>query len=1167
MLLSNIQFTYLKNGTWNTFSNAVESTIDGIQIQTPSNNSFYLKYRTWNEGKSTWYSKVDSNTSDYAGAPNRPVQRLQIQVYKNDGTKLTEKIVVMYRARVSGRWLPWVSNAEPEWMQSVHSKYNLGGTIDTESYFAGNAGQNIDGLKIRVYEEAMLGDFTGGEISASMQYMVGSLDNWQSFDNGVYAEQIDGIKIQTGTEKGYYLQYRSKNEGKSNWCSYVKSTGTAYNDYAGLPGKPIQLLEINAYKNDGTKLSSGVIVMYRVSVAGRWLPWVSNTDAQWMQNMQNKYSLDGTLSPNSTYAGNAGQNIDGIEIHVYEDASGNAGLGNFSGIEEIISCAYMANNGEWNAFEKSATASEIDGITIGTDLDDSYYFMYKSWNEGNNAFYPEVSSLNSLENNYTGHAGKPIQLLSIQAYNQDGTRLRSGVVVMYRVRIAGRWLPWVSNADPEWMRSVQKQFGLDGTLDTKSTYAGNKGQNIDGVEIRVFRGETDYHPVGSLPGSESNATFEYMTDSLSNWNVFSNIVTNDHIDGIKIRTDSSKPYYISYRSWNSGKSNYYPYVDSRGTAYNDYAGYPGKPIQLLNIYVYRKNDGVKIKSGVVVMYRVRIAGRWLPWVSNADPEWMRSVQEKYDLGGTLDTKSTYAGNKGQNIDGVEIHIYEESNTDGGTITPVGNYKIIQNVPFISQLPKYPTGCESVSTVMALNYAGVNIAVDDFIDKYLEKGNRNSFDPNICFGGNPYSKSGYGCYSPVIKKALDNILYDSLLYAKEVQGKSISYLCSEYIDRDIPVIFWATQHMEKPRNGTKIPYNNKYIQWISPMHCLLLVGYDDTHYIFHDPQEHAKTFYSKESVEAAYKGLFMQAIVISNRIKELDRLDRQQLTKTYYFTKQIGESNLHSSDFNDYNALACLQLLYTYYFDKQDYEKTDFLYDEMINIRKLNPSYKTIYTDFIDSSGEFDLGYKYYAKGRKTTKINYTRTIYFSKDRIREMHQADDWMVFMTSLIPKYGTYLSLILDASIKESQNETVELSSLIISGGFSAVSDFSKSLIENKWKASKYVFSAISTLWGFSKTAYDTSGENRETYVRDGITVQDGDSYVDVSLHYDLGVERHDFSFYFRNGNPYVTSLPQYTVRWDTDSQSKAVAKKKVATYSADGYVPSEKHAPRGQYWPLNE
>ena len=68
---------------------------------------------------------------------------------------------------------------------------------------------------------------------------------------------------------------------------------------------------------------------------------------------------------------------------------------------------------------------------------------------------------------------------------------------------------------------------------------------------------------------------------------------------------------------------------------------------------------------------------------NANPEWMVSVQEKYDLGGTLDTKSTYAGNKGQNINGVEIHIFEENGTDGGAITPVGHYKIIPNVPFIS----------------------------------------------------------------------------------------------------------------------------------------------------------------------------------------------------------------------------------------------------------------------------------------------------------------------------------------------------------------------------------------------------------------------------------------------------------------------------------------------------
>ena len=866
MLVSNIQCTYLKNGAWNTFTNSMQSSMDGIKLQTHASSPYYLQYRTWNEGKTAWYSRVNSNVDDYAGAPNRPVQRLQIQVYQNDGTKLTEKVVVMYRARVAGRWLPWVSNADPEWMRSVHSKYNLGGTIDTDSYYAGNAGENMDGIEIRIYEEGILGDFTGGEVgTSSLQYMVGSLDNWTAFENGVYAEQIDGIKIQTNTAKGYYLQYRSWNEGKTDWYSFVKSTGTAYNDYAGIPGKPIQLLEIQAYKNDGTRLRSGVIVMYRVSVAGRWLPWVSNADAEWMRDIQNKHSLGGSLSVNSTYAGNKGQNIDGVEIHIFEDDSGNAGAGNFTGVEEVISASYMCNNlSNWEPFERAVTAAQIDGIHLGTDADEPYYFMYKSWNEGNDHFYPEVNSLYSGDNNYAGYPGKPIQLLSIQAYNQDGTRLRAGVVVMYRVRVAGRWLPWVSNADAEWMQSVQKQYGLDGTLDTKSTYAGNKGQNIDGVEIRVFQGETDYQPVGPLPGAESSATLQYMTDSLSNWTSFTGTALYDHIDGIKIQTDPSKPYYLSYRSWNATKSNYYPYVDSRGTAYNDYAGYPGKPIQLLNIYAYA-NDGTKLKSGVVIMYRVHVDNRWLPWVSNANPEWMVSVQEKYDLGGMLDTKSTYAGNKGQNINGVEIHIFEENGTDGGTITPVGHYKIIPNVPFISQVFKYPTGCESVSTVMALNYAGINISVDTFIDDYLDKKLSGvPFDPDFEFGGNPRSTRGYGCYAPVIKTALDKILINDTHYAKAMRGQSIESLCSDYIDKNIPVIFWATQSMAAPRKGNKWTCSNlKQIQWISPMHCLLLVGYDDTHYIFNDPLEHALTYYSKESVQRAYDGLFQQAVVILN----------------------------------------------------------------------------------------------------------------------------------------------------------------------------------------------------------------------------------------------------------------------------------------------------------------
>ncbi len=154
----------------------------------------------------------------------------------------------------------------------------------------------------------------------------------------------------------------------------------------------------------------------------------------------------------------------------------------------------------------------------------------------------------------------------------------------------------------------------------------------------------------------------------------------------------------------------------------------------------------------------------------------------------------------------------------------------------------------------------------------------------------------------------------------------------------------------------------------------------------------------------------------------------------------------------------------------------------------------------------------------------------------------------------------------IADEQNQEASIASEIIQGGISVVKDVLFGQLVKALKIPEFAYSALSALYDFCNTAYDTAGETRETYVRDGVTLQDGDSYVEVSLEYDMGVERHDFRFYFRNGYPYVTNLPQYTVRWDTDSRGKGVARQKAEAYSAEGYVPSEKHNPRGPYWPLD-
>ena len=759
----------------------------------------------------------------------------------------------MYRAFVENKWLPWVSNADPEWMDSVQSKYNLGGTLDTSSSYAGISGKNISGIEIRVYKESSLGNYSGGESNPSLSYMVGNESNWKSFSKSTLSSRIDGIKIQTGSNKDYYLTYRTWNEGQSSYYPAVNSTE---NDYAGSPGKAIQRLSINVYRNNGTKLTSGIIVMYRVYTDSRWLPWVSNADPEWMRNVKTKYSLNGTLDTGSSYAGIDGKNIGGVEIRIFEEDSLNAGSGSFVGSEELITTQYMANStSNWKSFNHKVMASPIDGIKIQTNSNSDFYLRYKTWNEGQSYYYPEVTS---LENDYAGYPNKPIQGLSISAYSKDGTKLTAGVVVMYRAYVDGRWLPWVSNADPEWMQDVQENYNLGGTLDVSSSYAGIIGKNISGVEIYVFNGKSISSSIGNLSGGKVASTLSYI-DEDSNWHSFTSTASSVHINGIKIKTDKDKPYYLLYRTWNEGKSYYYPFVKSTE---NDYAGYPGGIVQLLNIQVYSKDD-VKLTSGVVVMYRVHVGGSWLPWVSNADPKWMRSVQTKYNLGGTLDTGASYAGIDGQNINGVEIYIYEENEIYTKPQTPIGNSKIIQ-APFISQLGKYPTGCESVTTVMALNHIGIDISVDKFIDSYLTKTGV-PFDPNISFGGNPRYTSGYGCYAPVIKKALDKALSGQKYTAKQLYGVSLKNLCSNYIDKGIPVILWATMYMNTPYISSTWTYNGKTINWIAPEHCLLLVGYDSSHYIFNDPlTSHPQTYYSKSSVEVAYKGLNYQAIVLEKK---------------------------------------------------------------------------------------------------------------------------------------------------------------------------------------------------------------------------------------------------------------------------------------------------------------
>lgn len=199
------------------------------------------------------------------------------------------------------------------------------------------------------------------------------------------------------------------------------------------------------------------------------------------------------------------------------------------------------------------------------------------------------------------------------------------------------------------------------------------------------------------------------------------------------------------------------------------------------------------------------------------------------------------------------------------------YKI--QVPYIDQSVKYPTGCESVSAVMLLQYLGYEISVDEFISKYLEcrdmemrEGVLYGPDPNECFCGSPYDEDSYGIYAGGLKKALDKAAGDRYCFEDE-SGTPIEELLRKYINQDMPVIFWACINMRKEIPGPewKLLDTGERFLWTSNEHCMLLVGYDEENYYFNDPYDNNGVIgYSKQLVEKRHSAQHSMALGIHKK---------------------------------------------------------------------------------------------------------------------------------------------------------------------------------------------------------------------------------------------------------------------------------------------------------------
>lgn len=215
---------------------------------------------------------------------------------------------------------------------------------------------------------------------------------------------------------------------------------------------------------------------------------------------------------------------------------------------------------------------------------------------------------------------------------------------------------------------------------------------------------------------------------------------------------------------------------------------------------------------------------------------------------------------------IIINLFKINNTNTQSNVFIAD-KLIDIKP-LCQYPNLPTGCESVAATMVLNYLGSEITPEEFAYNWLSfsesfyylDGTLYGPNPNEVFAGNPFTNNSYGCFSNVIINAINN--HTNEYTAKSITNMTLEELCKEYIDKNKPLLIWATMSMKESYSGDAWYFEDgSYFTWTAGEHCLVLVGYSDEYYFLNDPMSGSTVAYEKEVVEKRFSELNSQAVYI------------------------------------------------------------------------------------------------------------------------------------------------------------------------------------------------------------------------------------------------------------------------------------------------------------------
>ena len=199
-------------------------------------------------------------------------------------------------------------------------------------------------------------------------------------------------------------------------------------------------------------------------------------------------------------------------------------------------------------------------------------------------------------------------------------------------------------------------------------------------------------------------------------------------------------------------------------------------------------------------------------------------------------------------------LWENSEPDGSAM--------IEDVPYVSQLPELPRGCEITALAMLFHFKGLMLDKNALATE-IKKAPLRHDNPNNGFIGDMYSLTthGLGVYHEPIAELARGYMPREIIDVTGCEFEDLFY----YLDRNRPV--WIITN-----SRFAIMPDSEFAVWQTPdgpmkvsnrMHAVLVVGYDERYVYYNDPNVGAYQKQPRKSFIEGWIQMGRQAVTIVN----------------------------------------------------------------------------------------------------------------------------------------------------------------------------------------------------------------------------------------------------------------------------------------------------------------